>query len=183
MNNAKIMRILLVTLLFVISLCPLCDAQEKEIYCITLIDQRFLEHLQGECIFGEEDKDTIGIIYNMGHLRFIDANNKLSNCIKSHSLIENESPTISIQLCFDIDRLIGRQHIEKRKYVIQFPLFIIEEFFKYPNELLICEIITLNKKKDKYLFYWRWGSWGSAIKEKKGKKIHWKNFVFTDAFF
>jgi len=160
-----------------------CDAQEKDIYCITLIDQRFPEHLQGECIFGDEDKDTIEIIYNMGHLRFVDANNKLSNYIGSHSLKMNESTTDSIQLCFDIDRLIRGTHVERRKYVTCFPLFLMDDFFKYPSELLICEIITLNKKKDKYLFYWRWGSWGSAIKEKKGKKIHWKNFVFTDAYF
>ncbi|MBO4655983.1 MAG: hypothetical protein J5644_10595 [Bacteroidales bacterium] len=170
------MRILFSMMLLVFCLCPKCDAQEKEIYCIVLIDQSFPEYLHGKCFFGEDYKDSVETLYDMGHLRFIDTDKRLSKYLDSNTVQTNETQQKWIELCFDIDRLIGSRKVEKRRYCGSIPLIMFEENLKYPKSLFVCEIITLNKKKNKYLFYVRGNGYVSAIRDKKGKKIHWKMF-------
>ena len=70
------MRIFYTGLLF-FSWCLACTAQDMEIYCLTIIDQRLPEYLHGKCFFGEENKDSIEVVYSLGHLRFIDTDKRL----------------------------------------------------------------------------------------------------------
>lgn len=173
MNNSKIMRTLFVSILFVISLCPICEAQEKEIDCIIVIDQRLPSQLEVKCFFGEEYKDSIEMGYLLGELMFIDNDKKLEKYLKSE---EDTAHLNSIRLCFDIDRLVGRNKIEKRRYCTEIPAIMFVENYKHPDALLICEIITLNRKKDRYLFYVMGDGYQTARKDKKGVKIHRKMF-------
>lgn len=146
------------------------------IYCIMMIDQRLPTQICGKCFFGEENKDSIKVSYRMGHLTFVDSRGEFGRF-----LMTNDSS--HVRLCFDVERLIGRGRIVTRRYRIGFYASNFKEFFKYPDELLLFNIITLNKKKDQYLFYFEWGSMCSKIKEKKGKKIHWKTFVYSGTYF
>jgi hypothetical protein len=168
------------SILFIICICPIGVAQEHHltINCITMIDQKLPEHIQGKCFFGEGFKDSITIVYNMGRLEFVDTDKKLYELLAQHS-----SYTTDLRLCFEVDRLIGKHKIEKRQYCHRFRLYDFINHFIHPDAPLVCNIITLNRKKDKYLFYVQGDGFVSAIKDRKGKKIHWKNFVFTGTYF
>ena len=178
------MRIFYTGLLF-FSWCLAYTAQDMEIYCLTIIDQRLPEYLHGKCFFGEENKDSIEMVYSLGHLRFIDTDKRLFDYLKSDTsqMQMNWSQTHKVRLCFVVDRLIGRKKVEKRMYSISEPVFLLKDYFKHPDELLVYNIITLNKKKDKYLFYMRWGSLQSAITDKIGRKNYWKTFVYSGQYF
>ena len=96
------------SILFIICICPIGVAQEHHltINCITMIDQKLPEHLQGKCFFGEGFKDSITIVYNMGRLEFVDTDKKIYELLAQHS-----SYTTDLRLCFEVDRLIGKHKI------------------------------------------------------------------------
>lgn len=167
------------SLLLTLSLCPLCVAQNLELHCITMIDQRLPEQLSGKCFFGKYYADSINIVYKMGSLQFIDKDKSFSKYLEIDTLQQKKW----IRLAFDVKRIIGRKKVENRRYCYSLPLVMINENFKYPESLLVCEIITLNKKKDKYVFYIIGNGYVSAIKDRKGKKIHRKTFPPANEYY
>ena len=175
MNLRIVWKIILTVWLFLIGYA---QGQSIKINCITMIDQKLPESLQGKCFFGEGFRDSVAIIYHMGRLEFIDTDKKLYELLAQHT-----SYTTELRFCFEVDRLIGKHKIEKRQYCHGFRLYDIVEHFIHPDAPLVCNIITLNRKKDKYYFYVEGDGFVSLIKERKGKKIHWKNFVFPGTYF
>ena len=154
------------------------QGQSIKINCIIVVDQKLPKYLHGKCIFGKNFKDSIAIVYHIGRLEFIDTNKRLQEW-----LAQKTPDTAELNLCFEVPRFIGKRKVEQRKYCHGFPRYLIKEHFIYPDTPLVCNIITLNRKKDKYLFYVQGSGFVSEIKDRKGKKIHWKNFVFPGTYF